>query len=369
MTTEKIPLVSVIIPMYNSAKFISQTLESLLYQTMNDFEVVIVDDCSTDNSVEVVEQFAKRFGGGLNLHVIKLPKNTGTPGLPRNVGIQFARGKYIAFLDSDDLYTKTALEELSNLAEKYQAEVVHTDSWYILWGSKKKLPDDPAFTDLNELLNPESYTVRQPGKKVPTFEQPTFDTTDFAKRIRQWVDWNYNWANSLLFVKRDFLISNQIAYPNFAMAEDMFFTFSCLCSAEKFLRVPNITYIVRPHEGSISRENEKAFDPKAFFHKRVSSIREGFIAFGKFMDRLAFFSKNPVYHYAVLDFFFSHSVRYAKQLNQLYISNPPYLLNNLIKKEFHADDAALASYLFNTVNIQRLQIMQLQQELAKFQKQ
>ena len=66
MSTEKIPLVSVIIPMFNAARFIPQTLESLLYQTMKDFEVVVVDDCSTDNSVEVVESFADKFahGGG-----------------------------------------------------------------------------------------------------------------------------------------------------------------------------------------------------------------------------------------------------------------------------------------------------------------
>ena len=62
--TEKIPLVSVIIPMYNAAKFIPQTLESLLYQTMKNFEVVVIDDCSTDNSVEVVESFKPKFAGG-----------------------------------------------------------------------------------------------------------------------------------------------------------------------------------------------------------------------------------------------------------------------------------------------------------------
>ena len=55
------PLVSVITPMYNSAKFIPQTLESLLYQTMTDFEVIVIDDCSTDNSVEVVESYAPKF--------------------------------------------------------------------------------------------------------------------------------------------------------------------------------------------------------------------------------------------------------------------------------------------------------------------
>ena len=61
MATEKLPLVSVIIPMYNAARFIPQTLESLLYQTMTDFEVVMIDDCSTDNSVEVVENFKEKF--------------------------------------------------------------------------------------------------------------------------------------------------------------------------------------------------------------------------------------------------------------------------------------------------------------------
>lgn len=64
MVAEKIPLVSVIIPMYNAAKYIPQTLESLLYQTMQDFEVVVIDDCSTDNSVEVVESFAEKFAAG-----------------------------------------------------------------------------------------------------------------------------------------------------------------------------------------------------------------------------------------------------------------------------------------------------------------
>ena len=64
METEKIPLVSVIIPMYNSAKFISQTLESLLRQTMKNFEVVVVDDCSTDNSIEVVENFFPKNNSG-----------------------------------------------------------------------------------------------------------------------------------------------------------------------------------------------------------------------------------------------------------------------------------------------------------------
>ena len=64
MSTKNKPLVSVIIPMYNAAQFIPQTLESLLNQTMTDFEVVVVDDCSTDNSVEVVESYVEKFRNG-----------------------------------------------------------------------------------------------------------------------------------------------------------------------------------------------------------------------------------------------------------------------------------------------------------------
>ena len=69
----ELPKVSVIIPLFNAAKYIPQTLETLLNQTMKDFEVVVVDDCSTDNSVEVVESFMDRFAAqGISLHLIEL---------------------------------------------------------------------------------------------------------------------------------------------------------------------------------------------------------------------------------------------------------------------------------------------------------
>lgn len=364
--TDKIPLVSVIIPMYNSAKFIPQTLESLLYQTMKDFEVVVIDDCSTDNSVEVVESFSERFDG--RLHVIKLSKNTGTPGLPRNVGIQYARGKYIAFLDSDDLFTKTALEELSTLAEEYQAEVVHMDSWYIMWNGNKKYDSAPALTNINELMNPQNYTIRQPGQNVSSFDKPTFESEDIAKRIRFWINWKYNWANCLSFVKRDFFIENQIRYPNFAMGEDMLITFHYLCLAKKFLRVPNIIYIVVPRAGSVSREDDLSLDIPKFFHKRLSSIKEGLNEFERFMQSIPFFVEHKDYAYAALQFFFEHSLRYAWQMPSLYMKIPVFKLNELVMKEFHPDDAALAAYLFNTVNVQRLQLMRLQQELNALKK-
>ena len=417
------PLVSVIVPVYNAAKYIQQTLESLLYQTLKDFEVVIADDCSTDNSIEVVESFIPKFNSsnkidafdsqledsfllysnsgefevisaesfslgndlefledvaqkndsqeqGIRLNIIKMPEHTGTPGLPRNVGIKEAHGKYIAFLDSDDFFTETALEELSTLAEEYQADVIHMDSWFILWNGKKKSVDDPKFFDVDKLPKTEDCIIRQPSENVPTLTEPTFDADNLAERLDRWLDWNYNWATYLTFARRDFLIANQIFFPNLKTVGDMIFMFECLCLAKKFLRVPNITNIIRPRAGSISREYNKKLNLEDFFHKRVSSLREGFVAFEKFMDRLPFFRENPAYRYAVKDFFFKRSMTYgAWHLNRIYKKNETFILNELIRKEFHQNDAALASYLFDTINFYRIRIEDLEEELAKFQKQ
>ena len=351
VVTDKIPLVSVIIPMYNSAKFITQTLESLAYQTMKDFEVVVVDDCSTDNSVEVVENFANRVGRGLNLHVIKLPKNTGTPGLPRNVGIQFARGKYIAFLDSDDLYTKTALEELTTLAEKYQADAINIPACF-------SVEDKGSNTD--ELLNPANHTVGgSSGKNSPWLKEPVELPEDTAERVKFWLDNKFFWATCSLFCRRDFLTVNQIAFPDMMFSEDQIVQISCLLFAKNVLIVPNIIYIARRNLDSLSRKN---IPLEKYFHKWLSSLNKGFNEFNGVMNRVPFFAEHPDYRYAVLEWFFDRTLKDAWQFHAAYRQIPPFALNELVEKEFHPDDAALSAYLFNTVNIHRLQLMKLQQE-------
>ena len=361
--TAKIPLVSVVMPMFNAAKFVTQTLESLFYQTMTDFEVVIVDDCSTDNSIEVVESLAPKFDG--RLKVVKLPKNTGTPGLPRNVAIQLARGKYIAFLDCDDLYTKTALEELSTLAEKFQADVVRLQNNFNLWGGVSKSEDEPEMTNFAELTNPKNFSVRSYVKEK--ISEPVLETPDIAERVRRWVSSPPNdfWATWLSFYRRDFLIENQIFFSDMLTCEDAPVTFTAWCLAKNYLRVPNIVYIVRPRIGSVSRDRE-LISPEKHFHKRFRALLDGFKEFGRVMDKIKFFAEHPDYRYAVLEWF--ANFRIAVTLN-FYVKNPAFRLNELVKREFHSDDAALSAYLFNTVNVYRLQIMKLQHELAALKQQ
>ena len=361
MSTKKIPLVSVIIPMFNSAKFISQTLESLLYQTMKDFEVVVIDDCSTDNSVEVVESFSKRFGG--RLQVVKFAKNTGTPGFPRNVGIQLARGKYIAFLDSDDLFTKTALEEFTTLAEKFHVDVVHLYSYYILWGGNARSVDDPAFTDMKELTDAKKfYRVFNRDERL---NAPALESEKILDRINHWLELSAEYSTWLSFYRRDFLIKNQILFSDMETSEDAPFTFEAFCLAKTYLVAPNIVYIVRPRRGSAWRyQNE--IPPEKAFHKDMIAFKDGFREFVRIMDRIPFFAEHPDYHYEILDWFANYRFETFKRY---YLDNSPFVLSPFIEQELPPDNREFVSYLFNTANIYRLKIRQLQQELAKFQKQ
>ena len=98
----KKPLVSVIIPTYNSAGYIEEALESVFEQTLQDFEIIVVDDGSTDGTGEVLRKYGDR--------IRYIYQENNGPASARNGGIRVARGEYIAFLDADDLWVSTKLE-------------------------------------------------------------------------------------------------------------------------------------------------------------------------------------------------------------------------------------------------------------------
>ncbi len=99
------PLVTIITPCYNSADFIGPTINSVLDQTYTNWELIIIDDKSKDNSCHVIEEYTKQHS---KIRLIKLEQNGGVSNA-RNVGLEEAKGKYIAFLDSDDIWLKEKL--------------------------------------------------------------------------------------------------------------------------------------------------------------------------------------------------------------------------------------------------------------------
>ncbi len=100
-------LVSIITPSYNSSRFIAQTIESVISQAYKNWEMIIIDDCSPDNSNEIIKEYIKKDS---RIKLIKLEKNSG-PAVARNRAIQEAKGRYIAFLDADDLWYPEKLDK------------------------------------------------------------------------------------------------------------------------------------------------------------------------------------------------------------------------------------------------------------------
>ena len=115
-------LVSVIMPSYNTAKFISESITSVQKQTYADWELIIVDDCSTDNTDEIV----KPFLSDKRIKYIKNEANSGAA-VSRNRALREAKGKWIAFLDSDDLWHPDKLEKQIRFMEKNGYKFTYTD--------------------------------------------------------------------------------------------------------------------------------------------------------------------------------------------------------------------------------------------------
>ncbi len=115
-----VPKISVIIPVYNAEKYLERCLDSACKQTLQDIEIICVDDCSTDGSFEILKKYSKNYK---NLIVIKLEKNQGESAA-RNAGLSAAKGEYLAFMDNDDEIDLNFYEKLYEKAAKTNADIV-----------------------------------------------------------------------------------------------------------------------------------------------------------------------------------------------------------------------------------------------------
>ena len=118
----KEPLVSIITPLYNSEKFIAETIESVLAQTYKNWEMIIVNDCSKDNGASIVEKYV---GKDKRIKLFNNERNMGVS-FTRNRAIDLAQGKYIAFLDSDDLWHKEKLKKQIGMMEEKNISLSYT---------------------------------------------------------------------------------------------------------------------------------------------------------------------------------------------------------------------------------------------------
>ena len=229
------PEVSVIIPMYNAMEFIRSTVNSLLNQTLKEIEIILVDDCSSDGSVEYCEAL---FGGEARVRILRQSRNMG-PGEARNTGIRHARGRYVAFVDSDDQMKRDGLSAMFTAARQTGADVLHVAG--ILIPTADELPEDLS------QVPPEGITPI------------SFDQTGRRdERFRSWKQHAYHWSVWNKLFRREFLIENEILFSSLKLAEDMHFCFQCLFLAKTYTIIPGAWYYWRVVAGSASRPKKIA---------------------------------------------------------------------------------------------------------------
>lgn len=333
--------ISVIIAMYNAERYIGDCLDSVLAQTFQDFEVIVVDDCSTDNGNTIVKSYVPKFDGRLNL--VRLPKNSGNNGIPNNMGLALSRGEYVIFLDADDAITCDALEKLYNAAKSFDADTVGCEKYYCL-------PDNYWNNiELRKQLQPITY---QEGDFV---DRPTLISADWSARVKDCYNHRFLWNIWSKLIRRDFLIKNNISITN-EMANDMLLTCFLVYSVERYVRIPDTINIYRIVDDSLTH---KVRDPLKQLQKYCRALRVGFEHLDKFLSGREFFIARPDMKYLAFKTYLREILVY---LDEIYDSIPAHELDETLRKEFSkGNNAALLSFVFSLMIAYKSQLTRARQ--------
>lgn len=215
--------VSVIIPVYNVEPYLKDCVDSILNQTLKDINILLIDDGSTDLSGEICDRYADEY---TNIRVIH-KKNEGQ-GVARNVGVSLATGKYVYFMDSDDLLEKDALLFLYNEAECKQLDV--------LIFSAESFCDDE-----NIDFNPYGYQITQDLEHEMTGIE-LFKLLYYSRE--------YSCSIPMRFYNKNFLLDNNFQFPKGIIHEDEIYGFLSLVNAKRAQCYQNRFYKRRYRSGS-----------------------------------------------------------------------------------------------------------------------
>lgn len=199
------PMVSVIIPVYNAEKYICQCMDSLLAQTYQSFEIICVDDGSTDNTYAILQKYAE------DDRVILHRQKNEYAGVARNNGLKKANGKYLLFLDADDFFCENMLEEAVHKAESDDAEIVVFDAYRFNEQTKSVEPERWRFL-LAELWEEGVKSAEDKAEVIYEFTTP--------------VPWNK------LFL-REFVIGHQLEFQAIKRSNDILFVYAALSTAKR----------------------------------------------------------------------------------------------------------------------------------------
>lgn len=203
------PKVSVIVPIYNVEKYIERCVRSLLSQTLDSIEYIFVDDCTPDNSIDILYKLLDYYPNR-NVKVIRHEYNKGLPAA-RNTGLKYAQGEYIAHCDSDDWVSESFYEKMYDKAKKSNADIVWSD-FYMVFNDHK---------EYNVMFEPQDEKI---------------------KLLQSYLSygWNVVWN---MIVKHSLYIDNHLkSYENYSFTEDYGLTARLVFFANRISWLPEALY-------------------------------------------------------------------------------------------------------------------------------
>ena len=238
------PKISVILPIYNASSCIEETLNYILAQTFTDYEVICVDDGSTDNTLEVLKEYEKKDN-----RIKVISQSNGGAGKARNTGLDNASGDYLAFLDADDLYDPDMLSKAYKKAVEGNADLV-------VWKCDR-------YNDTTKEYSPTPWTLRE--KDLPPYRPMYYrNFTDNVFKVF------VGWAWDKLF-KRDYILENHLRFQEIRTSNDMLFTFMGVVLAKRIEIVPEVLAHHRVNDmSSLSNTRDKSWD---CFYQALTALR------------------------------------------------------------------------------------------------
>ena len=250
-------LISIIIPVFNVEEYLQKSLESILNQNFgfNNLEIIFIDDCSTDNSLNIIKEFSKKYK---NIKYYSTENNTGFAGKPRNIGIENANGVYLMFLDPDDVFLENACDILFENILNSDLDMVSAN----------------FNINRNSKISRNNWNIL--GLKDTQFKKVE-TITEFYKFLMPPAS---VWAK---IFKKEFIIKNNIKFLEGVPAQDLVFVCNSLLYAKgiKFINTPVVEYIPREKGNNKSTTSKRDKNVLSGFIKSYTELYYLFLNYNK----------------------------------------------------------------------------------------
>lgn len=263
--------ISVIMPLYNAEKYLPEALQSVLNQTYKEFELICIDDCSTDRTRSIIEGFREKDA---RIKMLINEEHSGAA-LSRNKGLKMAEGEYIVFLDGDDIFEDELLEKASGAMKKYQADLVLFEYMHV--------PSELIYT---------KKTIERTNNFREWYCKDPFSMDTFQPREFPW------WASSPCnrMTRKSFLEENNLEFQDLPSCNDVYFAQMSLFCAKKIICLDDRRVMVyaRDHSGPQRISNQRNFIYSYYAMEKLCSELKKRNMMGKY---------TPYLYYRLLDYF------------------------------------------------------------------